>query len=567
MTDQLRFAPIIRVSTEGQTDEEKHASLEAQTEEIQTFVEMLNGIIPESCWRYVGQEHATPHQERKKFDQLLSDAAGDLFDAVITTKADRFARDVEKASQAIDILKQHHIKFYIGLMEYNLFDGNQLYMLKHQALQAESWALQNKQRSLMSRYIRAKKNIPTAGKLPFGRTFDKQTHTWGLDPEKHQVIQQAAERYLSGESMVAIAKSYGMNHANLWKVLTKRAGPDWNITLNADDLNFHKEITLHIPALLDAETRQAIQNRKESNKTYTHGHQKHRYLLSSLVFCGHCGYSYEGQPPTREGAKRYYRHPYMDTRNGTCHHQRYIPATELENSVLLALVQTFGDQQRIQDAVERHTPDMQQITAMEQEREQLKQDMQAIQRQKNNIVKSIADDVISAMDAKAEMSKLKEQEQAAQERIENINLHLSNLPDPGHVKRISELGRKVFQNAAKQNPKIIWKRSYDWKKHLVTSALGGTDDDGNRYGVYLFDTEQGIEFEIRGMLEPTVLSLPISDEYLIDAFNLDPAYMTPEEIEQELQQIRLRIGTFTLYSPGTAPLARPRPGRPALPQA
>ena len=66
----LRFAPIIRVSTETQA--KKGESLRTQKKHIIRFVDQLGGVIPEHCWKYRGQEHATPDQERKKLDQLLA---------------------------------------------------------------------------------------------------------------------------------------------------------------------------------------------------------------------------------------------------------------------------------------------------------------------------------------------------------------------------------------------------------------------------------------------------------------------------------------------------------------
>ena len=59
-TKGLRFAPIIRVSTEKQ--ERQGESLQTQKEQILQNVKVLGGTIPEYCWEYSGQEHATPAQ-------------------------------------------------------------------------------------------------------------------------------------------------------------------------------------------------------------------------------------------------------------------------------------------------------------------------------------------------------------------------------------------------------------------------------------------------------------------------------------------------------------------------
>jgi hypothetical protein len=59
---KLRFAPIIRVSTDKQ--EQQGESLRTQKTQILQYVESLGGEIPANCWRYSGQEHATPSDQR-----------------------------------------------------------------------------------------------------------------------------------------------------------------------------------------------------------------------------------------------------------------------------------------------------------------------------------------------------------------------------------------------------------------------------------------------------------------------------------------------------------------------
>ena len=77
----LRFAPLVRVSTEDQ--EKRGESLKVQQVQIEQAVKTLGGVLIPEPWRYSGQEHATAGFERKKFDELLRDARKGLFDAVI----------------------------------------------------------------------------------------------------------------------------------------------------------------------------------------------------------------------------------------------------------------------------------------------------------------------------------------------------------------------------------------------------------------------------------------------------------------------------------------------------
>lgn len=66
------------------------------------------------------------------------------------------------------------------------------------------------------------------------------------------------------------------------------------------------------------------------------------------------------------------------------------------------------------------------------------------------------------------------------------------------------------------------------------------DSQGKRFGVYVEETKEGFNFEIRGSLESTLLSLPLSDDYLIEAFRLDNEY---QDIFKEVEVIRERMKT------------------------
>jgi len=117
---KLRFAPLIRVSAEKA--EKRGESLRTQKTRILNAVEQIGGIIPENCWSYCGQEHATPEYEKKRFDQLLKDCGKGLFDAVIVDDPSRWSRDNVKSGQGLEILKKHGIRFFSGQMEHDLFD-------------------------------------------------------------------------------------------------------------------------------------------------------------------------------------------------------------------------------------------------------------------------------------------------------------------------------------------------------------------------------------------------------------------------------------------------------------
>jgi hypothetical protein len=74
-------------------------------------------------------------------------------------------------------------------------------------------------------------------------------------------------------------------------------------------------------------------------------------------------------------------------------------------------------------------------------------------------------------------------------------------------------------------------------------------------GIYMDESgnpDQPFKFEIRGIFEKTLLSLPLSDDYLVELFNLDSEY---QDVTKELQSIRENITTsFTAQMRPSSPL-------------
>jgi len=304
MTKPLRFAPLIRVSTEKQ--EKKGESLNTQKIQIQDYVERLGGVIPDNCGRYSGQEHATQDQERVKLDNLLQDSSKGLFDAIIVTDASRWSRDNKKSEEGLEILKQNSIQFFTGMTEINLFNPENVLLLKMSVVFGEFNANIQTSKSLHNRIERAKRGIPTGGKPPYGRIFNKQTLGWEIDPDKQKGIEYAARRYLAGGSIPKIAKTLGISGPYLQTVLSKRSGENWEIRFKSDRLKIDETVKFKVPRLLPQKTIDAVIEQAQSNKTYTHGEIKNKYLLSRMIFCDQCGYAMYGK--TISSGKKYYIH-------------------------------------------------------------------------------------------------------------------------------------------------------------------------------------------------------------------------------------------------------------------
>jgi DNA invertase Pin-like site-specific DNA recombinase len=252
MGNSTRFGGLVRVSTERQ--EQQGESLVVQRKAIERDVAKLGGTI--AGW-YGGQEHATAGWERKEVDRLIADAVKGRFDAVIVAYDDRWSRDNAKSKEGLEAFRQNRIRCFVGTQERNLRSPQDIFFLGMTAEVGEFVAGVQNKKSIESRIERARKGWPAAGALPFGRTFDRDTKQWGLDPDRHAMIREAAARYLAGESLPGLAREYGVNHANLCKVFRERSGDTWVQEFNYPRFDIDEKVITVIPELLPPRDDQA----------------------------------------------------------------------------------------------------------------------------------------------------------------------------------------------------------------------------------------------------------------------------------------------------------------------
>jgi DNA invertase Pin-like site-specific DNA recombinase len=501
------------VSTEEQ--ERKGESLITQETQIREFVQILGGVVPETCWAYSGQESAT-RKERILWDKLLDDSSKNIFDAVIVCDASRWSRNNQKSLEGLEILRNNKIRFFIGTSERNLnLPADRMTIGLFTTLNQFN-AEEQSRKSQDSRIHRARRGVPTAGKLPYGRTWNKKTEVWGIDPIKQKIIHETARRYLAGESIKTIARSFNVDASTLFKSLTQRCGDTWECRYRDKVTNTVETVTMTIPRLLDQVVIDAVNERMQNNITYVRGNRKHENLLQGMIYCKRCGLKMSAF--TNNYGKRYYRHSLYSK---DCDFHKYVPANEIENAVLVNLVMTFGDYAKVERAIAQASPDGNRREELVKTQEHLLRELRKVAGQKEKIIESIADGVITKEDAKNNIDKIKQYEEVAKSRLFKIEQELTNIPDPANVKRVSLWAAKVIRDATKNNPAIIFKRSFKWKRTLVERAFGGVDHNGSRYGVFI-DHDGRFTFEIRGILFNTVSSLPMSDEEIAEAFHIDP---------------------------------------------
>jgi len=522
MTQPLRFAPLVRVSTETQA--KVGESLRTQTEQIKQYVKTIGGVIPEYCWEYSGQEHATPDQERIKLKKLLEDSSKGIFDAVIVCDASRWSRDNAENKRGLKILRDNNIRFFVAGMEHDLHSPEQNFILGMFAEFNELNAKQQNLKSIQNRIAKAKRGIPTAGRLPYGRTYDSNANKWGLDEKAAQNIKWAAEQYLAGKSMAELSKTVGISDYSLWEILTKRSGDKWLITFNPANLNVNETVEISVPPLLSAEKIQSIHERIKANKTYTHGEIKNKYLLSRMVFCADCGSALYAQ--TNHGGRQYYCHQ-KELKN-RCNPSLWVRADILEEAVLHQLFHIYGDVTAMEKAIARAIPDP---TGIENLRNQLvifENQFESIMSEKQNLIRSIAKGILTDNEAAKDIQNVRERESLLTAEITKINSQLKDIPTKERIERSARLIVKVLERAFKSDG-ALGKMTYENKRELMTRSFAGKDAEGKRRGVYIRKTgnpERPWEFTIRGIFGEFIRPYPLT-EYELEEVELQAGAIEP----------------------------------------
>lgn len=481
MNKPIRFAPLARVSSESQ--KKKGSSLTVQKEQITDFVDMLGGIISKTCWKYSGQESALPsiEKERKLLDQLLEDADKNKFDAVIVCDTSRWSRDNVKSKQGLEILRNAGIRFFVGTMEYDLYNPEQNFILGMATEINEFQALQQLSKAMQTRIRRAKRGWPVSRLLPVGRTFDKINKVWGIDKKVQKEIKQAAQEYIGGRPLNHIARELGKNAQRLRNNMRLNCGTDWIQKFKVPKLNIDEEVLTPIPRLLPESLIKAVQNKALDYRNKSRGPTKHEYLLSRILRCAHCNRAMIGSS-NYKGQIQYYTHKRLEPRSRMCFTQ--INAKYIESEILDHIYGTFGDIKKIQKAIEDATPDTDKRNQLKSDLKSVNKKLAQIKKSKDSLLDMVDSGVFDAKDVKERMKKHKDRETILIEKQSSIQTQLDLIPSKKEITQKAKMAKNILLENFKSK-KHLDDMNFEEKQKFLRSFFQGQDPSGKHYAVYL----------------------------------------------------------------------------------
>jgi len=291
-----------RYSSHNQREE----SIEGQIRECQDFA-ARNGFVV--IGEYIDRALSGKTDDREDFQRMIKDSEKGHFDAVLMYTMDRFARNRYDSAMYKAKLKKNGVKIYYakqaipegaeGIILESVLEGMAEYYSENLS--------RNVRRGMNENALQCKVN----GGVCLGYRKSKDSK-YEIDPVGSKIVQDIFEKYATGMSATQIVKycndrGYKTAHGKSFTRNSLRT-----ILQNKKYIGIYEYdgtvIEDGIPPILSRELFDRVQGMLRHNYTArAKTKAKEDYLLTTKVFCGHCGSNMIGESGTsRHGTTYHY---------------------------------------------------------------------------------------------------------------------------------------------------------------------------------------------------------------------------------------------------------------------
>jgi len=312
----LRVALYARVSTDEQA--RVGTSLESQIDKLTAWANLQGHII---TGKYIDGGFSGKDDDRPNFKLMMVDAKAKKFDAIATTKLDRFFRNLRLLLNCEDKLRKLGAG-YIAIEE-NIDTSNYWGRMFFQLLgMVAEWERERiKDRMQTGKLKTWEKGKAASGKVLYGYSWDKENNKWLINEDEARVVRAIYSIYVDEQlGMARVAEKLNQEHVPTggW---AKTGWTDRRVMwilhhpayagkqyMNRKALwDFESgDISFDMPVIVDKQTWLLAQRRMASQRRI--GQKKEgcdQWLLQGLIKCGECGYGYRCRKYTSSGLRVY----------------------------------------------------------------------------------------------------------------------------------------------------------------------------------------------------------------------------------------------------------------------
>lgn len=291
------------------SDNQREESIEGQIRECTAYAEK-NGIT--IVKHYIDRAISAKTDNRPQFQQMIRDSDKKIFDIVLVWKLDRFARNRYDSARYKTQLKKNGVKL-VSATEI-ISEGPEGIILES-VLEgyAEYYSADLSEKVIRGMTENALKGKFTGGAIPFGYTINADRR-FEIDPLTAPFVAEAFQRYNDGQTMREIR-----DWLNEKGIRNKRGGL---MTFNTiqhmlsnrryiGELKYRDVVIADaIPPIVTAQLFDDVQVKMLKNKKAPARRKaEDDYLLTTKLFCGHCGALMFGESGTSRTGEvhRYYK--------------------------------------------------------------------------------------------------------------------------------------------------------------------------------------------------------------------------------------------------------------------
>ena len=303
------------------SDNQREESIEGQLRECTAFAEK-NGIT--ILRHYIDRAFSAKTDNRPAFQEMIKDSSKKLFDTVIVWKLDRFARNRYDSARYKAQLKKNGVKV-VSATEV-ISEGAEGIILES-VLEgyAEYYSADLSEKVIRGMTDNALKCKYNGGTMPMGYVIDDEQH-FQIDPRTAPFVLEVFKQYHDGATMTEIR-----DWLNEQGVKNTRGQP---MTYNSvehmlknrryiGEFRYRDVIVPDgIPAIVPRDIFDDVQEKMEKNKKAPARHKaEDDYLLTTKIFCGHCGAYMCGESGTSHTNRvhHYYKCVTVKKKRGDCH--------------------------------------------------------------------------------------------------------------------------------------------------------------------------------------------------------------------------------------------------------
>ena len=271
------------------SDNQREESIEGQIRECTAYAEKTGITIVK---HYIDRAISAKTDNRPEFQQMIKDSDKKLFDIVLVWKLDRFARNRYDSARYKTQLKKNGVKLMSATEV--ISDGPEGIILES-VLEgyAEYYSADLSEKVIRGMTENALKGKFSGGAIPFGYTINADRR-FEIDPLTAPFVAETFQRYNDGQTMREIR-----DWLNEKGIKNKRGGPmSFNVIQHMlsnrryiGELKY-RDILIPdaIPPIVSVEIFNEVQEKMLKNKKAPARRKaEDDYLLTTKLFCGHCG--------------------------------------------------------------------------------------------------------------------------------------------------------------------------------------------------------------------------------------------------------------------------------------